>query len=131
MTTTALVMQPMDYALLEDIDDVEPLGANDADCLKELYGVLKRHDKHERFGVTLLHKHFPLQDDEVMLEHTDSQGRRLELRPAKKDSDEVARSVQTSWRLTDDMGAVTNTACLVRCVRNIHGNHENGGHYWA
>ena len=124
-------MQPMDYALLEDIDDVEPINAKDADCLKELYGVLKRHERHERFGVTLLHKHFPLLDDEVMLEHTDSKGRRLELRPAKKDSPEVARSVQTSWKLTDDLGAVTNTACYVRCVRNIHGNHENGGHYWA
>lgn len=129
--TTTLVMQPMEWATLDDIDDVEPIGTADADCLSELYAVLKRHGKHERFGLTLLHKHFPINDDEVMLEHTDTQGRRLELRPAKKDSAEVARSVQTSWRLTGDASTETNTACYVRCVRNIHGNHENGGHYWA
>ncbi len=131
MTSTALVMQPMDWALLDDIDDIEPIGEADGDCLKELYGVLKRHNMHERFGVTLLHKHFPLAADEVMLEHTDAAGRRLELRPANIDSPEVQRSIQTSWRLTDDSGAVTNTACYRRCERDIHGNHGTGSHYWA
>jgi hypothetical protein len=126
-----LVMQPMDWASLSDIDDVEPVGVDDTACLQELYAVLKRHGKHERFGVTLLHKHFPVNDDEVMLEHIDSANRRLELRPAKKDSPEVARSVQTSWRLTEAVGPQPNTACYIRCVRNIYGNHENGGHYWA
>jgi len=128
---TALVIQPMDWAELNDIDEIDPVGEADADCLKELYDVLKRHGKHERFGVTLLHRHFDLGNDEVMLERTDSSNRRLELRPARLDSPEVARSVQTSWKLTEDFGAVTNTACYRRCERNIHGNHEMGGHYWA
>lgn len=131
MTANGLVMRPMKWAPLENVDDVEPIGAADADCLRELHAVLKRHGREERFGVTLLHKHFPMNDDEVLLEHTDATTRSLTLRPAKLDSAEVARSMQISWKLTEDQGAVTNTACYVRCVRNIHGNHENGGHYWA
>ena len=131
MVANALVVQPMDWAPLADIDDVAPLGEADAECLQEIYAVLKRHGKHERFGVTLLHKHFPVNDDEVMLEHTDTANRRLELRPARKDSPEVARSVQTSWRLTEVNGPELNTACYRRCVVNIHGNHEVGSHYWA
>lgn len=131
MTATVLQMRAMNWTPLADIDDIEPIGASDADCLGELYAVLKRHGMHERFGVTLLHKHFALNDDEVMLEQTDAVNRRLELRPAKLGSAEVERSMQTSWMLTEDHGAVTNTACYIRCSRNIHGNHENGGHYWA
>ena len=131
MTANALALQAMDWSTLSDVDDIEPIGAADAECLQELYAVLKRHDRHERFGVMLLHKHFPVNDDEVMLEHTDTVNRRLELRPAKKGSPEVARSMQTSWRLVEADGPVVNSQCLVRCVRNIHGNHENGGHYWA
>lgn len=126
---TALALRPMEWAPLKDIDDVAPLGDADAACLKELYAVLKRHGKQDRLGVTLLHKHFPMNDDEVLLEHTDPVTRRLVLQPAKLDSPEIARSVQTSWRLTEDQGAVTNTWCERRCVRNIHGNHEMSGHY--
>ena len=127
----ALQMRPMEWAALEDIDRIEPIGENDADCLAELYAVLKRHGKHERFGVTLLHKHFAMNDDEVLLEHTDPANRRLVLAPAKLESPEIARSMQTSWALTEDRGAVTNTACYRRCERDIHGNHGMGGHYWA
>lgn len=129
--TTTLVMRPMEWADLEDIDGVDPIDEADAPCLKELYAVLKRHDRHERFGVTLLHKHFAMNDDEVLLEHSDNANRSLVLRPAKVDSVEVKRSVQTSWQLTDNDGAVTNTACYRRCERDIHGNHGMGGHYWA
>ncbi|TWB15529.1 hypothetical protein FBZ89_114123 [Nitrospirillum amazonense] len=131
MSATALVMRPMEWTPLQDIDAVEPIGEGDTECLKEMYAVLKRHGKAARFGVTLLHKHFAMGDDEVLLEHTDPATRRLVLQPAKVDSPEVGRSMQTSWMLTEDQGAVTNTACYRRCERNIHGNHEMGGHYWA
>lgn len=129
MGETALIMRPMEWAPLEDIDDIEPLGTDDAPCLREVYEVLKRHGRQDRFGVTLLHKHFAMNDDEVLLEQTDLAARSLILRPAKADSAEIDRSMQTSWRLTDEMGAVTNTWCQRHCVRNIHGNHEMGGHY--
>ena len=129
MTATALVLQPMEWAPLQDIDDVAPVGAADADCLKEVYEVLQRHGKVDRFGVTLLHKHFAMTDDEVLLERTDRATRSLVLQPAKLDSPEISRSVQTSWRLTEDRGAVTNTWCERRCARDIHGNHGMGGHY--
>ncbi|HEV7284686.1 MAG TPA: hypothetical protein VGN75_07495 [Kaistia sp.] len=129
MTATSLVLQPMEWAPLQDIDDVAPIGAADADCLKEIYEVLQRHGKVDRFGVTLLHKHFAMTDDEVLLERTDAATRSLVLQPAKIDSPEIARSVQTSWRLMEGRGAVTNTWCERRCVRDIHGNHGMGGHY--
>src|SRR3546814_14155981 len=86
MTATSLVLQPMEWAPLQDIDDVAPIGAADADCLKEVYEVLQRHGKVDRFGVTLLHKHFAMRDDEVLLERTDAAPRSLVLQPAKLDS---------------------------------------------
>lgn len=129
MSQTVMV-RPMEWASLDDIENVDPLGDGDAECLSEVHAVLKRHGMDKRFGVTLLHKHFPLEADEVLLERTDTADRRLELRPAKVGSPEVGRSVQTSWMLTD-AGTATNTACLRRCVRNIHGNHEMGPHVWS
>lgn len=124
-----LVLQPMEWAPLQDIDEVAPIGPADASCLKEIYEVLKRHSKESRFGVTLLHKHFSMTDDEVLLERTDKTTRSLILQPVKIDSPDVAHSIQTSWRLTENREAVANTWCERRCVRDIHGNHGMGGHY--
>lgn len=126
----SLVMRPMDWAPLQDIDDVEPVNDTDTACLQAIYQVLKQHGKQARFGVTLIHKHFDMGDDEVLLEHTDVAGRRLMLAPAKLGSEEVASSVQTSWMFAEADGEVIR-ACYRRCFRNVWGEHSDGGHYWA
>jgi hypothetical protein len=50
----------MAYTELPDIDETAPLDASDHSCMKEIRDVLARHDKLNRFGLTLLHTHFPV-----------------------------------------------------------------------
>lgn len=130
MQTGTLVVRPMEWAPLQDIDEVEPLGEADAECIRDLYAVLAKHGKERRFGVTLIHKHFAMEADEVLLEHTDAAARRLTLAPAKADSDAIRRSVQTSWMLGPS-GEETVRGCYRRCFINVQGGHSDGGHYWA
>jgi hypothetical protein len=121
----------MEWAPLEDIDAVEPIGEGDADCLREVYAVLRRHGKQARFGLTLLHKHFPMGDDEVLLERTNAATRQLVLEPAKADSPDVVRSIQTSWMLGEDGQGEVTRGCYRRCFKNVWGSHSDGGHYEA
>ncbi|WP_374138117.1 MULTISPECIES: hypothetical protein [unclassified Sphingomonas] len=126
-----VALMPVQWADLKDIEDVDPINSADDECLREIYDVLKRYGKSGRFGINLIHKHFDMNDDEVLLEITDKKERSLVLRPAKRDSAAVQRTVETSWVLSEDGNQKVTAQCYVRCVRNIHGNHENGGHYWA
>ena len=130
MQQATIIMQPMDWAPLQDIDDIEPIGDADTACIHELYEVLKRHDKQDRFGLVMLHKHFEMQDDEILLERTETAQRRLVLEPAKISAPEAARSVQTSWRLSEAGGEMMRV-CQRQCFRNIQGGHSDSGHRWV
>jgi hypothetical protein len=59
-----------DYAMLPDIDttDVGIITADDHACLDEVGSCLLGAKVQSRFGVTLLHTHFPIYDDEMLLE---------------------------------------------------------------
>jgi hypothetical protein len=109
------------WSELIDIHDVEPLGENDYGCLEEIRDVLKRHGKQERFGVMLVHKHFDVAADEVMMEYTDIASRVQTIKPIKK-AELTGNSIQTSWILQDG-GIETMLACNTQCWKNIHGNH--------
>jgi hypothetical protein len=37
--------------------------------------------------------------------------------------------METSWMLGEDGNGRVQAWCERHCVRNIHGNHETGGHY--
>lgn len=71
------------WAALPHISEVRPLGAADQACLDEVRAVLEKHGALERFGINLIHRHFELSDDEVVLESTESTARRqiVEVRP--------------------------------------------------
>lgn len=91
---------PLEWSMLRDIDDTEPLGEQDYACLKEVREVLKKHGKQERLGVVLIHRHnFDLADDEILLEECDSSTRTLITRPVR--ASEAGDRVGTSWILRD------------------------------
>jgi len=84
---------------LVHISEVEPMGDKDKPLMDELYQVLKKHNALDRFGVTLLHEHFKMDDDEVMLEVTDKEKRSNFLETKKKSEVESMDGViETSWR---------------------------------
>lgn len=95
-----LVVAPVQWSHLNDIDAIKPINDDDADCLVEIREVLRKHGKLERFGVALLHSHFPLDPDEVMLEETDEETRTLTLKPVKQ-SQVGKHDVGTIWMLRD------------------------------
>lgn len=66
-----------DYVALPDIDLTSAglLAVDDHVCLAEIGRCLVEERANKRFGVTLLHSHFPVRDDEILVEeaHTDPQ----------------------------------------------------------
>lgn len=72
-----------DYAALPDIDltSAGVLAVDDHACLAEVGRYLVEEHANERFGATLLHSHFPVQDDEILVEETHTDPEVVTLRP--------------------------------------------------
>jgi hypothetical protein len=87
-------------ANLKDFDEVDPINEADSACLDEVCEVLKKHGKLERFGVSLLHKHFDLAADEVLVEDNDPHTRVLTIEPVRKAA--AADVGPTTWMFLDD-----------------------------
>lgn len=83
-----------------DIDAVSPLSETDKFCLNEIAKVLSQHKLEGRFGITLLHKHFDISDDEIMLETQDRARRELRSAPVKMTSLRDVPFTETQWRVT-------------------------------
>ena len=103
-----LTMMPMQWGSLKGIDDIEPLNPGDYVCLAEIREVLKKHGKSERFGVALLHKHFDMKDNEVLLEETDRERRIQTVRPTLKS--QAGRTIETQW-LLGEQGIISVQHC--------------------
>jgi len=118
-----LSISPVQWSKLKNIDDVEPIGDGDAACLAEVRDVLKKHGALLRFGVALLHSHFDLADDEIMLESSDDESRSLLTRPVRQ-ADAGDRSVGTIWMLREG-NAETMSWCRRFCRKlPISGGHN-------
>ena len=118
---TSLTISPLQWSDLKDIDVVEPFSDNDAACLMEVRDILKKHGNLERFGVALLHSHFMLGEDEIMLESTNEDERMLITKAVKK-SEAGGNHIGTIVALRED-GAFTMSWCRGYCKRGILGNH--------
>lgn len=114
-----IALQPLQWNTLKHIDDVEPIGANDAACLEEIRSVLERHDCLNRFGLALLHSHFDIDDDELLLETTNVAEREHWVRPVKKAYlQEVGLQAQTTILRFDHSSWSQNCGC----IRDKHGH---------
>jgi hypothetical protein len=99
MSTTTSELPLTRGANLKDLHEVEPINEGDHDCLAEVCEVLKKHGKLERFGVSLLHQHFDLAADEVLVEDNDAQTRVLTIKPVKQE--ETGHTMETMWKFVD------------------------------
>lgn len=111
-------LRPTNWNGDPDIADVEALDAADEACLDELRSVLIKHRKASRFGVTLLHSHFKLADDEVFLEHTDTVARTLLSQPVRFADIEHKHYRPTVWRFDGEKAH----GCSY-CPTDAKGNH--------
>ncbi len=80
------------------IDDVERRGEADAALFAELKAVLERHGATARFGVTLLHTHFEIGADEVLVETCDAATRTLVTKPYPRELALARPTIDTNWR---------------------------------
>ena len=105
---------------LVDISEVMPMSDTDQPLFSELTEVLRKHGALQRFGITLLHQHFDVAADEVLLETTDKVTRTQTIRPVSKTKLEKLDYVVTSWRLD---GPKPLMACA--CVNDPQIGHNH------
>ena len=110
---------------LPDIDEVDPRSATDSACLDEIRQVLIRYGAAERFGVSLLHQHFEVGNDEILVEECDSVARTLVIRPRKTSEMEGVKRIETNWRLDSDTSLL---ACVQVCSYGQDNRHTSSSH---
>lgn len=108
----------------QHIDDVEQLNTSDEAVFEAIRAVLNEHGASERFGVTLLHKHFDVQDDEVLVETCDEKARTLSIQPVRRSELSDAETMQTVWSFTAD-GVRASAACKQMCYIDEDRIHED------
>jgi hypothetical protein len=109
---------------LPDIHDTRPLDGNDRACLSEIRDVLSKYGCLDRFGVSLLHKHFEVADDEILVESVYQKERKLVTQPMKLAAlqTEMSSAIETQWQMTDGNASLV---CVGRCFSGVPGapNH--------
>ncbi len=115
------------WSQLSDVDDVDKFSESDTECLQELREVLKKYKQLDRFGITLLHKHFEIGDDEVLLETTNIKKRTQFVRPVKiKDLEAEGMSfITTSLKMVE--GTQISAAALICTWDQKEQKHWNRG----
>ncbi|QIK05855.1 hypothetical protein G7Z12_07220 [Streptomyces sp. ID38640] len=90
---------------LPRFEDAEPLGPQDAEFTRDIKAVLEKHGNLDRFGLVLLHDHFSVGGDEVLVETNDPQARTLHVEVEKKGETKHAQPSQ--WRFVADSEETT------------------------
>ena len=92
-----------DYAALRDMEGSDVATLDDADraCLDALGRHLVRSGACRRFGVALLHRHFLVADDELLVETGDVDRRTVEIKPHRRDAALEAATVPFTVRFAD------------------------------
>lgn len=80
------------------IHEVDNLGDADEEILEQIYDVLKRHNVEDRFGITLLHSHFDMDEGEVLVETVDAESGTMTVQTRHQSDFDSGELVPTSWR---------------------------------
>jgi hypothetical protein len=83
---------------LISFEEAQPIGEHDAAFVTELRDLLERHSNIDRFGLCLLHDHFAVKSDELLMETNDPQRRTLTVTPEHVAS--LPEFKATMWRMT-------------------------------
>ena len=115
-STGTIAMSPIQWATLPDIEDVPPITETDYAVLREIRDVLARHGALKRFGINLLHRHFDLEPDEILVEYTDVENRTLVSRvETNAVFQNETHAIETNWAFDRDGASVV---CRGGCVYN-------------
>ena len=107
------------YHPLPSFDEAEPLGAGDAAFVAEIRAVLAKHGNSSRFGLCLIHEHFPVKDDEILFETNDPETRTLTLRVMKRSELADTEVKITSWNVAAwDPETGTSPFAMTACAQD-------------
>lgn len=120
----SLSVTPMQWKNIRDLSDVEPLSDADLECLAEIRSVLDRYQAVDRFAVHLVHKHFDLAADEILVEYSDAVKRIQTICVEKIADADMQNSIPTTWIL-DGLKPTTICVCATRAGSHL-GRHETG-----
>lgn len=101
------------------ISDVEARSEKDHALFAELASVLKKYGALNRFGVSLLHRHFEIKPGEILLETTDIASRTQTIRPVDHNATAADPYIETAWRLGDEWIAM-GCKCVQRGLDHQH-----------
>ncbi len=119
-----IVIQPLQWEKIVDISEVIEFSETDKDCFREVRDVLKKHDALNRFGLTLIHSHFDLADDEILLETTDIIGRTQTVQAVKKKDIKEEDVIITNWVLTEGEAVSMRRCACARTTSSHLGYHR-------
>jgi hypothetical protein len=110
-----------------NIADTPRLGDNDRACLDAVRDVLARFGCLNRFGVNLLHKHFEMEADEILVEFPNEVTRELVTRPVKIDllRDDLAAAYETQWHWRADESGGLTQICNNRCFPGTYDSPQH------
>jgi hypothetical protein len=108
-----------DFNNLPSIDDIAPITSEDMECFREIRKILKRHDRLDRFGIALLHRHFDLREGEILVEMTDPIAREQTITPCVEETLPKETLFPTILSLKSEEGVL---GCYQSCVWNSNGH---------
>jgi hypothetical protein len=121
-----VTVQPMQWQPIVDISATEGFTANDAECFAEIRDVLKKFGLLEKYGISLIHRHFDIAEDECLVEKVDADARTLTVAPMRKAELAPGTTTTTLWKLTDD-DKVAEIGC--QCYVSNRGHEGRHGVY--
>ena len=115
------LLQPTQFAHMKHVTEVEPVTEKDRSILEAIKAVLLEHDAVERFGVHLVHKHFDLTEDEIIMEYTDEDAR-TQFTQVEKYEEAFANGLplETQWRFNRETASM---GCVGFCLYNNGHRH--------
>jgi len=124
---TNLTVVPMQWMNAQDLHDCEPLNEADFACMNDIRAVLEKHGKLDRFALHLIHKHFDIAEDEVLVEYSEATSREQFFRVEKSDSETARHAIPTTWTL-EHIQPMARCVCAYRQGSGHLGRHETGIH---
>lgn len=88
---------------LPSVKAVTPFNADvEKKFLKEISAVLRKHKMLDRIGLCLLHKHYDIASNEILVETTDARERLSTIGPVTSDSMPNDDLLETMWKIEED-----------------------------
>lgn len=119
-----IAIKPMQWAQVKDLHECQPLADDDVACMEDVRAALAKHGKLDRFALHLIHKHFDVADDEILVEYSNADSREQFFRVEKADSPDARQSIPTTWTL-ERMEPMARCVCATRTSGHL-GRHETG-----